>query len=95
MTIALQKCTACHTWQYPVRDLCRACLADSLVLADHSGNGRVLAETALHRSLDPSIAADLPLRIALVALDAGVRVIAFLNELIQSGRGDMPERLKQ
>lgn len=77
MTIRLQTCTACGAHQYPARDLCRTCLRDELIWAEDSGRGRLLAATTLHRSLDP--AAALPLRIGAVALDAGVRVIAFLG----------------
>ena len=83
MTIRLQTCTACGAHQYPARDLCRTCLRDELIWAEDSGRGRLLAATTLHRSLDP--AAALPLRIGAVALDAGVRVIAFLGRGVQPG----------
>jgi len=83
MTIRLQTCTACGAHQYPARDLCRTCLRDELIWADDSGRGRLLAATTLHRSLDPATA--LPLGIGAVALDAGVRVIAFLGHGVQPG----------
>ena len=83
MTILLQTCGACGAHQYPARDLCRACLRDKLAWREDSGRGRLLAATTLHRSLDPAIT--LPLRIGTVALDAGVRVIAFLGRDIQPG----------
>ena len=77
MKIRLQTCAACGARQYPARDLCRTCLRDELVWTEDSGRGQLVAATTLHRSLDPAIA--LPLRIGTVALDAGVRVIAFLG----------------
>jgi uncharacterized OB-fold protein len=81
MTIRLQTCAACGACQYPARDLCRTCLRDELIWTEDSGRGRLLAATTLHRSLDPTAA--LPLRIGAVALDAGVRVIAFLGRGVQ------------
>lgn len=83
MTIRLQTCAACGTRQYPARDLCRTCLRDELIWAEDGGRGRLLAATTLHRSLDP--AATLPLRIGTVALDTGVRVIAYLGHGVQPG----------
>ncbi|WP_339705175.1 OB-fold domain-containing protein [uncultured Sphingosinicella sp.] len=83
MTIHLQTCTACGAHQYPERDLCRTCLHDTLVRIENDGQGRLLAATTLHRSLEPDTA--LPLRIGTVALDADVRVIAFLGDGVQPG----------
>jgi len=83
MTIRLQICTACGAHQYPERDLCRTCLRDELMWAEDSGRGRLLAATTLLRSLDP--ATTLPLRIGAVALDAGVRVIAFIGRGVRPG----------
>lgn len=85
MTILLQACTACGARQYPERDLCRVCLGDTLALAEDGGRGRLVAEATLHRSLDPASAAALPRRIGAVALDAGVRVIAFLGAGVAPG----------
>ena len=85
MTILLQHCTACGTRQYPERDLCRACLADTLGYAEDSGRGRLAAETTLHHTLDPAMAPELPMRIGMIALDAGVRVIAILGADLAAG----------
>ncbi len=83
MSIRLQTCAACGKHQYPARDLCRTCLRDELVRTENDGQGRLIAATTLHRSLEPDTA--LPLRIGAVALDAGVRVIAFLGRGVQPG----------
>jgi uncharacterized OB-fold protein len=85
MTIRLQTCADCGARQYPERDLCRVCLADALHYEDDEGRGRLLAETRLHRSLDPAFAAELPLRIGVVALQAGVRVIALIGGDTRAG----------
>lgn len=85
MTIMFQTCTACGARQYPERDLCRVCLGDTLALAEDGGRGRLVAEAVLHRSLDPACIPALPIRIGTVALDAGVRVIAFLDDDVGAG----------
>lgn len=85
MTILLQTCTACGARQYPERDLCRVCLSDTLSPAEDGGRGRLVADATLHRSLDPGFASTLPRRIGAVALDAGVRVIAFLGDGVAPG----------
>lgn len=84
MTIRLQTCAACGAHQYPPRDVCRTCLRDELVWTEDSGRGQLVASTTLHRSLDPATA--LPLRIGTAALDAGVRVIAFIGEVQPGAR---------
>ncbi len=53
--------------------------------ADAAGDGTVLATTRLHVTLDPAFAADLPLSIGSVALDAGPVVLAFLGEDLAPG----------
>lgn len=85
MTIRLQLCAACGARQYPERDLCRACLADALQFEDDEGRGRLLAEATLRHTLDPAVAPELPLRIGVVALDGGVRLIAFLAPGVAPG----------
>lgn len=80
MTISLQRCADCGTWQYPRRDVCRSCLSDALAMADDPGLGRLLATSDLHRSLEPDLAARLPLRIGTVLLDAGPHLICFVAD---------------
>ncbi len=79
MTIRLQTCKACGAYQYPDRDVCRACLHDGLEFSETDGRGLLRGATTLHRSLDPEVSETLPLRIGSVALDVGVRVIAFVG----------------
>ena len=79
--LALQRCTVCGTVPDPPRELCGACLADTLewrVTDDESGE--VLAITALHHSHEPAFAAMLPLCVGLVRLDAGPTAVCFLGD---------------
>lgn len=85
MTIVLQRCTACGTHQYPLRDICRHCLSDAIAVVENSGTGRLLASSVVHRSLDDGVA--LPLRIGTVLLDAGPHLICFVaDDVAADGR---------
>ena len=78
--LALQHCTTCGTVQYPPRELCVACLADTLIWrATADAAGEVLAETILHHSHQPAFGAMLPIRVGLVRLDAGPTAVCFLD----------------
>jgi uncharacterized OB-fold protein len=83
MTIALQRCTACGTHQYPSRDICRTCLSDAIAVVEDPGTGRLLASSVVHRSLDENVA--LPLRIGTVMLDAGPHLICFVADDVAVG----------
>ena len=80
MTIAIQRCTACGAVNYPVRTLCRHCLADALVVVDDAATGVVLAAATLHRSFEAVYTDKLPLRIGTVRLDSGPHLIAFVAQ---------------
>ena len=79
--LALQHCTTCGNTQYPPRELCAGCLADSLEwrVTDDAG-GEVLASTVLHHSHEPAFRSRLPLRVGLVRLDTGPTAVCFLAE---------------
>ncbi len=87
--LALQHCRACGAVQYPPRELCAACLSDTLEWrVTDDGQGEVLAATVLHHSFEPASAAALPLRVGLVRLDAGPTVVCFLDEGCIAGMRD-------
>jgi uncharacterized OB-fold protein len=68
--LALQRCTACGTMQYPPRELCANCLADTLEWrVSDDAPGEVMANTVLHHSHEPAFGAMLPMRVGLVRLD--------------------------
>ena len=77
----LQRCTACGTVQYPSRELCFACLADTLDWrVTDAEPGEVLAHSVLHHSHEQAFGALLPLRVGLVRLDVGPTAVCFLAE---------------
>jgi len=79
MTIMLQCCRACGTANYPARAVCRACLSDDLAEQADSGEGALIATTLVHRSLEPAYAGELPVRVGMVRLDRGPRVLAYVR----------------
>jgi uncharacterized OB-fold protein len=81
MTLALQRCTACGTVQYPPRELCVACLGDALEWWNSETQaGEVLATTTLFHSHAAAFHAQLPLQVGLVRLDVGPSAVCFLAE---------------
>lgn len=76
--LRLQRCITCSTLQYPPRELCSSCLADTLEYQDSCGRGEVLAITGLHHSHEPEFHARLPLHVGLVRLNAGPTSVCFL-----------------
>ena len=77
----LQHCIACDAVQYPPRELCVACLADTLEVRETDAeSGELLAVTLLHRSHDPAFSSRLPICIGLVRLDAGPSAVCFLTD---------------
>lgn len=82
---ALQVCSACHTVQYPPRDVCCQCLQDDLPWRPVPTGATVVACTTLHHSNEPYFQAQLPWRIATVKLDCGPVAIAHLKDNLQTG----------
>jgi uncharacterized OB-fold protein len=82
----LQHCTMCSTAQYPPRELCAVCLADTLEVRETDAEpGEVLAVTLLHHSHDPAFSSRLPICIGLVRLDAGPSAVCFLAGDCEAG----------
>jgi len=48
--LMLEHCSECNAVQYPPRERCRTCLADSLVCRETNNTGAVLSVTQLHHS---------------------------------------------
>ncbi len=76
---ALQTCRTCQTVQYPPRDLCGRCLADTLIWTDVPQTGELLAETVIRVTFDPAFERIKPWRIGTVRLDCGPFVIAHMH----------------
>ena len=85
--LALQRCVACTATQYPPREFCSVCLSGDLVwTVTEVVGGAVLSTTVLHHSHDAATRASLPLRIGLVALDAGPTAICFVPHAAADAR---------
>ena len=80
MSLKLPHCTACGRAHWPPREICLHCLGEPIVWQPADGGGEVLATATLHHSLSPSFAPHLPVHVATVALDCGVRAIVFVAE---------------
>ncbi len=82
----LPHCEACRRAHWPAREICPFCLGDAVVWQIVDGAGCVLAATSLQHSLSPAFRSQLPLNVACIGLDCGVRVIAYLaGDLLPTG----------
>ena len=62
---AIQRCTACRQWQFPMLETCRQCSGD-LALEPLSGKGELHTYLIEHQRVAPGFDALLPYPIALV-----------------------------
>jgi len=76
--LALQRCAACGTAVFPLRERCAQCGSKELRWSESRGAGRVFAHGRLERSSLPEHAGKLPLTLLLVDLDDGPRIPARL-----------------
>jgi uncharacterized OB-fold protein len=74
--ILLQRCTGCDRLQFPPRVHCSRCGGRELSWKEVGGAGTVYAKTVNRRAPEPAFEKFLPYAVALVDLDAGVRVMA-------------------
>ena len=83
--LQLQCCGNCQAVNYPPRELCGSCLADSLSWRAVDERGSVLSQTDLHYSLEPNYATQVPWTIAVIKLDCGPVLFAHLQPGVSSG----------
>jgi uncharacterized OB-fold protein len=74
--ILLQRCGDCNRLQYPPRLHCGRCGGRELSWDEVEGTGTVYAKTVNRRAPEPAFEKVLPYVVALVDLDARVRVMA-------------------
>lgn len=74
--LLLQRCEDCGRRQFPPRVLCVSCGSQATTWDEVDGAGMVYARTVNRRAPEPPFEALLPYAVALVDLDAGVRVMA-------------------
>ena len=78
--IELPHCEACQRPHWPPREICPHCLGEPIHWRQADGAGQVLSMTIVHHSLSDELRPHLPLHVAAVKLDCGVRVIAYLAD---------------
>lgn len=83
--LTLQCCGQCQQVNYPPRELCGNCLADSLQWQRVDNSGIVQSVAQLHYSLEPEYAEHLPWTVASIKLDCGPVVLAHLQPDIICG----------
>lgn len=83
--LTLQCCSQCQQVNYPPRELCGNCLADSLQWQRVDNSGIVQSVAQLHYSLEPEYASHLPWTVASIKLNCGPVVLAHLQPDIISG----------
>lgn len=72
--LRLQQCTDCKGWMFPVRKRCQHCGSRNIQWADATGNGTLYSHGQLQREYHPRHSGRLPLIMAQVDLDEGVRM---------------------
>ena len=74
--LVLQHCRVCESAIWYPRVLCPGCGSDGLEWRDVAGDGEVYAVSVQHRAAHPGLAGRVPYAVALVDLDAGVRMLS-------------------
>ena len=79
--LMLQHCSDCETWHYPVRARCSACGGTRIEWREASGHGVLYTHGQLRRVYHPDHEDRVPICLALVDLDEGVRMNANLVQV--------------
>jgi uncharacterized OB-fold protein len=74
----LPTCPQCGHMSYPPNETCADCLHDQLDWREAKTQGEILAITNVERPIEPYFRACPPLPLALVRLDSGLTLFAFL-----------------
>lgn len=73
--LLIQRCNQCQHFQFYPRLFCTACGSSDLASVQSSGLGRIATYTLVRKA--PAVASDqLPLAVALIDLDEGVRLMS-------------------
>ncbi len=76
--LMLQRCAACDSWLHPVKTRCPQCGGNEIVWQATGGRGVLFSHGRLWRAVYPAQEAELPITLAVVDLDEGVRISARL-----------------
>ncbi len=79
--LRLQVCKQCNTWAYPPATICANCGSHELAWRDASGRGTVYAHGRLARPYHPRHKDRLPLVLAQVDIEEGLRVMTNLVDV--------------
>ncbi|MFK0288676.1 Zn-ribbon domain-containing OB-fold protein [Streptomyces sp. NPDC090499] len=85
--LAVQRCSACGTFQHPPEPVCHSCLSFDLGGAAVSGRGTVYSYEMATQAFHPSFADRMPLCIAVVELDdqPGLKLLTNIVDLPADG----------
>jgi uncharacterized OB-fold protein len=79
--LLLQRCDACSTPRFPAMPSCPYCADPATSVFEASGEGAVYSWIVVHRAFHPAFAGDVPYTVAMVDLDEGPRVVAWLQDV--------------
>lgn len=79
--LVLQKCGQCGAIRHYPRPVCDQCYSMEVEWADASGKGTVHSWTVSHHAFHISFKRDLPITLALIDLDEGVRLNCQLKDI--------------
>jgi uncharacterized OB-fold protein len=74
--LVIQRCRACNHRQFYPRAFCTCCLSDEIEWIEASGRGTIYTFTVCRIAASPAFEARLPLPVAMIDLDEGVRMLA-------------------
>ena len=87
--LKLQVCSNCKTWHYPVVRVCSHCGSNDIEWSNTKGTGVVYSHSRLQRVMHPRHEDRLPLVVAQIDIDEGLRLFTNLigsdPQLIKSG----------
>jgi len=82
---AVQQCSNCQTWRFPLSPLCPVCLSREYSWEEPSGKGTVWSWIRMHQRYFPADDFDVPYEVAFVQLDEGPFLISGF------AAGELPE----
>ncbi len=74
--LALQHCSECGKFRYPINHLCPHCLSDKYEWTPISGRGSVYSSIVFHQVYNQEFADDVPYNVSLIQLDEGPRMLS-------------------
>jgi len=77
-----QKCDGCNRFRHLPRNMCAFCGSPDWKWAPSKGKGTLFSWTIAHMPMHPAFVADVPYVAAVIALDEGVRMVAWLRSVV-------------